>query len=63
MNSTEPHHPTLTPCAMLAALEAKLDGLARLLTRQDQAPGETTDRDHDTGHQADHQNTEDLPHE
>ena len=56
MNSTAPHAPAMTPCAMLADLEARLDILAQLLTGQDQAPGETTDTDHD-------HDTEDFPHE
>ena len=43
--------PVMTPCAMLEALEAKLDTLAQLLTRQDQGYADEA-TDHDTGHQA-----------
>lgn len=44
--------PAMTPCAMLEALEAKLDAMAQLLTRQDQDDADEA-TDHDTGHQAD----------
>ena len=46
--------PTFDPCAMLDGIEARLAHLADLITGQDI----TT-----TGHQANHHDTEDLPHE
>ena len=48
MKGTAPNAPAITPCAMLADLEARLDLLAQLLTRKDHDdPDEATD----TGHQ------------
>ena len=50
--------PTFDPCAMLDGIEARLAHLADLITRQDITATDTT-----TGHQANHHDTEDLPHE
>ena len=60
MNGTAPHAPAMTPCAMLADLQARLDILAQLLTGQDQ---DNTDEATTTGHQSDNLNTKDHHHE
>ena len=50
--------PTFDPCAMLDGIEARLAHLAHLITGQDTTATDTT-----TGHQANHHDTEDPPHE
>ena len=47
-----------TACERLATIEAMLAYLAERITRQDTTATDTT-----TGHQANHHDTEDLPHE
>ena len=56
MNETTGKH--LDACELVATIEAMLDTLADLITRQDTTATDTT-----TGHQANHHDTEDLPHE